>query len=288
MVALQNLLNTTVETFDHTVGLGRLRRGQAMLDVQGGAERVELMFASRSTFAQAEEAIGELFSIISEYGADAHRAGAFQVTQEAPRIGRCLAVADTNKDPAGRSVDGHEEVTAAALIGHLWQVFHIDMDVAGLVGLERAVFWFDSLGFEIAQVADAMTSQAPVEARARGVRVQELADHGKQVVERYQQRLAQSHRDSFLRRCQRRLKPMRRMAAILDAVALAPFPYSLFSRPVAFRENPSWFIAGLYRRPDLRRRRCMAVKLDQHVALPSRASVRTQRAMKSADRRGAM
>jgi hypothetical protein len=30
------------------------------------------------------------------------------------------------------------------------------------------------------------------------------------------------------------------------------------------------------------------VQPDQHVALPSRASVRTQRAMKSADRRGAM
>ena len=53
-------------------------------------------------------------------------------------------------------------------------------------------------------------------------------------------------------------------------------------------ENPSWFIAGLYCSSDLRRRRGLAMKLDQHVALPSRASVRTQRAMKSADRRGAM
>lgn len=53
-------------------------------------------------------------------------------------------------------------------------------------------------------------------------------------------------------------------------------------------ENPSWFITCLYRSPELWRRRGLAMKLDQHVALLSRASVKTQPAMKSADRRGAM
>ena len=67
-----------------------------------------------------------------------------------------------------------------------------------------------------------------------------------------------------------------------------PFPHGLFSRPVAVCKNPGRFITGLYRGPDFRRRCGLAMKLDQHVALPFRTSVRTQRAMKSAERRGAM
>jgi len=34
-----------------------------MLDIEVGAKRVELVLARRRAFAQAEEAIGELFSI---------------------------------------------------------------------------------------------------------------------------------------------------------------------------------------------------------------------------------
>lgn len=75
---------------------------------------------------------------------------------------------------------------------------------------------------------------------------------------------------------------------LLHTVTVALFPDGLFSGPVALRKNPGGFITGLYRSPDLRRRRPLAMKLDQHVALPSPASVKIQRAMKSADRRGAM
>ena len=69
---------------------------------------------------------------------------------------------------------------------------------------------------------------------------------------------------------------------VVDEAALIACPFACSKRPHTFRT------AGPYRRPDLRRCRCLAVKLDQHIALPSRASVRTQRAMKSADRRGAI
>ena len=82
------------------------------------------------------------------------------------------------------------------------QVFHVDMDVAGLIGFEGAVFWFDGFGLEIVQVADTMTSQAPVQARARSVRIKELAHHRQQIIERNQKRRAQGHRNGFLRRGQ--------------------------------------------------------------------------------------
>ena len=57
------------------------------------------MRAGRGTFAQPEEPIGELLAIVGQDGADADRAGALQVTQKAPRIGRCLCREDT--DDAG-------------------------------------------------------------------------------------------------------------------------------------------------------------------------------------------
>jgi hypothetical protein len=57
-------------TLDHAVGLKRLRRGQAMLDVEGGAQRVELVRADRGALAQAEEAIRELLAILRKNCAD--------------------------------------------------------------------------------------------------------------------------------------------------------------------------------------------------------------------------
>ena len=50
------------------------------------AELVELMLARRSTLAQAEEAIGELFSVVREYGSDAYWASPLQIAQKAARI----------------------------------------------------------------------------------------------------------------------------------------------------------------------------------------------------------
>ncbi len=129
---------------------------------------------------------------------------------------------------------------------------------------------------------------AAVKARAGGLRVQELAHHRQQIIQRDQKRLAEGHGDSFLRWRQRRLKAMGRVAAILHAGTLVPFPYGLFRGPVTLGKNPRRVVTGLYGRPDLRWRHRLTVKLDHHVALPSRALVKTQRAMKNAERRGAI
>lgn len=70
---------------------------------------------------------------------DLHRSGALQIAQEPAGVGRGLRRVDAHEDPACRPVDGHEEVAAAVLVGHLGQVFDVDVQIAGLVGLEGAV-----------------------------------------------------------------------------------------------------------------------------------------------------
>ena len=100
VVALKHLFDPAVEALDHAVGLRRLGRGEAVFDAQLGAKLVELVLARRGALAQAEEAIGELLPVIGQNGADAYRAGALQVAQKAPGIGRGLGLEDANEDPS--------------------------------------------------------------------------------------------------------------------------------------------------------------------------------------------
>ncbi len=215
-----------------------------MIDIEGGAQRVAFMRACCGALAQTEEAIHELFSIIREYGADPHRAGALQGAQEAPGIGRCLAVVDPDNNPTRCPVDGHEEGTAAALICHRWQVFQVDGDGTGFIGFEGAVLWPGRCCFQGAQGPHAMPTQAAVKARAGGIRVQELAHHRQQIIQRDQKRLAEGHGDSFLRWRQRRLKAMGRVAAILHAgtISIRSVPWSRDARqePTQGRHWPVW------------------------------------------------
>ena len=112
MVALQHLLDPAIEPFDHAVGLRMLRRGQTMFDATFCAEQVELVPAGGAALVQTEQAVGELLAIIGEDGADTDRADPFQVAQEAAGVGGSLGATDPDKDPAGRPVDGHEQVAA--------------------------------------------------------------------------------------------------------------------------------------------------------------------------------
>ena len=177
---------------------------------------------------------------------------------------------------------------AAGLIGHLWQVFHVDVDVARLICLEGAVFRSGCPVLEVAQVSHALPPQAAVQPGARGVRVQEFPDRRQQVVERDRQRLAKRHCDGFLRGRQRRLKTMRGVAAILDTVTLAPLVDGLPGSPQTLRQHRRSLCTRLDRGPDLRCRRCLLVKMDQHGRTPSRTSLRADLATNSADRRGLM
>lgn len=49
-----------------------------MLDVEDGAQCIELVLTGRCAFAQAEEPIGELLSVVRKDGADAQRASGME------------------------------------------------------------------------------------------------------------------------------------------------------------------------------------------------------------------
>jgi len=163
MVALQHVLDPAVEPLDHAVGLGRSGRREAVFNIEGCAERVEVVLACRGAFAQAEEPVGELLAIVRQDGADPYWAGALQISQKAPGVGGCFAVVNADKNPTGGAINRHEQVAARRLIGHLRQVFHVDVDVSGLVSLEAAALWAGLLCLEIAQVAYTMPTQTAVQ-----------------------------------------------------------------------------------------------------------------------------
>ena len=287
-VALQDLLDPAVEALDHAVGLRPHRRREAVLDPEVRAEGVELVLSAGGALAQAEEPVGEGLSVVGQHAGDLHRGRAVQIAQEPSCVGRGLRRVDAHEDPPRGPVDGHEEVAAAILVGHLGQVFDVDVQVAGLVDVEGAVRGLGFLRLQRPQVARPVATQAAVESRARDMRVEELAHHREQVVERQEQGLAEGNRDALLRRRQRRLQAVRRVAPVVDVVAPPPFPDRLLGDPVALGHPPGRFAAGLDRGPDLRRRRRLLVQRDQHAPTPSRTSRRIDLAMNRADRRGSM
>jgi len=109
------------------------------------------------------------------------------------------------------------------------------MQIARLAGLEGLVFRPEGLRLPITQIARPMPSQAAIKARARNLRVQELPDHRQQVVDQHQQRLSKNHRHRLLRRCQRDLQPVRRMASVKHTVQVPSFADGL----LVCRENDS-------------------------------------------------
>ncbi|CAM4420544.1 hypothetical protein PARU111607_18005 [Palleronia rufa] len=259
-----------------------------MLDPEVGTEAVELVVARGRALAQAEQPVGELLAVVGENTCDLHRRGALQVTQEAARVGGRLRWVDADEDPSGRTVNRHEEVASPLLVRHLRQVFHVDMQIAGLIGPERLVRRLRRLWCEVAELAHPMSPQTAIQPGARDVRVQELANDGQQVVERQQQSLPQRYGNRLLGRGQRRLQPVRGVAVVVNAIPLAPLPDRLFGDAVALRNHPRRLIARLHRSSDPGCRRRLLVKRDQHDRPPSRTSRRNDLAMKSADRRESM
>ena len=78
----QDLLDATVEALDHAVGAGRARLGQSVLDAQGFAELIELVFTAGVLGELAEQQVGELFSVVGQDGADVAGRGLGQGGEE--------------------------------------------------------------------------------------------------------------------------------------------------------------------------------------------------------------
>lgn len=98
-MALQHFFGAAIEALDHAIGLSRLGRREAMLDVEGCADLTQLVCALRCALAQAEEAIREFFAIIRKNCADAQQAAPLQVTKEATGVGGGLDFEDADEDP---------------------------------------------------------------------------------------------------------------------------------------------------------------------------------------------
>ena len=287
-MALQDVFDPAIEPLDHAVCLRSHWWCETMLDAEISAKLVKLMLSRGRALAQAKQPVGKSLAVVGQYPSDLHRSRTGQVTQETARIGSSLCWIDAHKDPAGRPIDGDKEVTPSVLIGHLRQVFDVDMQIARLICLEGSVCRLGFFRLQVAQVAHTMAAQAAIKTGARYMWVQELTHHREQVIQRQQQRRSQCDSYSLLRRAQCRLKLVRCVAEVVDAITLAPLPDGLFRYPVAFRHHPCRISARLDRSPDLRRRRRLLVKRNQHLASPSRTSRKINRAMKSADRRGSM
>jgi hypothetical protein len=168
------------------------------------------------------------------------------------------------------------------------ELLHVDVQTARLESVEATVLGPGRLGLQVTQVAKAMQTKAAIKTGARDMRVRELAHHGQQVVELHQQGLAQRHRHGLLSRRQGGLQLVRRVAVTLETVAPAPFVDRLLCHPEARGQHRATLVTLLDRCPQLGRRRCLAVKMDQHVRAPSRMSHSTDLAMNRADRRGEM
>ena len=207
----QHLGDTPIEALDHAVGLGTSGRDEPVLDGVGGADLIEGMAARGLTLAGGAEAIREFLAVVGEQLGDGEGRGGDQACEERAGRGGGLVVQQFDVDPAGRPIDGGKEIAALVLVGHLRQVFDINVHEARRIGFEGLCGRWAGLvlgGAQGLEVGETVPAQAAVEARAGGRGGDEFAGNGQQVIERQQERLAQRHHDGFLGRGERRLQLM--------------------------------------------------------------------------------
>jgi len=118
--------------------------------------------------------------------------------------------------------------------------------------------------------------------------VPEFEHHRERAIQRRQQRRSQFDSNRSLSRGQCRLKLMRCVAEVMDAIELEPLPVGLFRYALAFLYHPFRVCARLDRSLDLRCRYHQLVKRNQNLASPFQTSRQIDRTMKSAGRRGSM
>ena len=194
---MQDVFDPAVKPLDHAICLWPHWRREPMLDVKISAKLVELMLPLGRALSQAKQPIGESLAVVGQYPSGLHRRRSRQITQEAARVGSSLCWIDAHKYPACRPIDGNKEVTPPVLIGHLRQVFDVDMQIPRLICFERTVCRPGFFRLQVAQVANTMAAQAAIKAGARYMWVQELTYHCEQVIQRQQQRRSQC--DSYIR-----------------------------------------------------------------------------------------
>ncbi len=215
--------DAAVEALDHAVGLRMTRRAQSMFDLQCFASQVKFMLARRR-FGCARKAVGELTAVVGEDDLDLHRRGALEAAHEVGAAGLSLVAVGAHKDPARGTINGHKQVPSVPLIGHLWQVFDVDVHEARFVVLEALDGLVLALNgwLQRLDIGHAVATQAAVQARARHLRIDELLAHRKQVVQAQQKRAAQLNSNRFLVAGKRGADLVRPVRAVLRVLARSP------------------------------------------------------------------
>ena len=213
---LDQVADSPVEALDHAVRLRMAGWRQTMLNFHFGTAHIEHVTAC-GTLVFTGKPIRELAAVVSENLLNLHRRGQLETAQEVGTADFGLVAVDAEVHPARRPVDGDKQIATLGLIGHLWQVFDVDVQEAGLIvleGFERGWLAFNH-GLKALQVRDAVAAQAPVQTRAGDRWIDELTRHCEKVVQRQQHHAPELDNEYFLSRRQRRMQCVRTMRPVL-------------------------------------------------------------------------
>ena len=221
-MGFQQIGNAPIEALDHAVGAGRAWFGQAVLNVQGLTQLIKLMVARGLMRATGKQPVGELLAIVGQNFLHLDRASLVQGVEKRASASASLVALDLNEHPARGAVSGHKQIAPAGLVGHLRQVFDIDVDEARLVAFEGFVRLAGFFRLERIEVTHAMAAKTPVKTRACGLLANELTRNSQQVIQGQQQHLSKLDHNVFLCGCECGLKPLRGMGRVMKAVSALP------------------------------------------------------------------
>ena len=125
--------------------------------------------AARGFALLGSKAVCELAAVVGEDGHDGHRRSALETAQKVAAAELALVAIDAHIDPARGAVNGNKQIAPALFIGHLRQVFDVDMHEARLVVLEgfgRLLGLIVLLLQQHFEAAHPMTAQTAVKPRA--------------------------------------------------------------------------------------------------------------------------
>lgn len=265
-VGLEDIRNAAIETLHHAIGFGRSGFGQSVLNTQRLAQLVKCVLPAGFTLFAGKQAVSELLAVVRQQLLDLDRTRLVQGLQEAAGTTSGFVGIDLHKHPAGGPVDGHKQVAALALVGHLRQILHVHVHVARLIGLEALVRLFGRGGQQRFQAAYTMATQAPVQARARDILADKFAHDRQQVIQGQQQGLAQFYGNELLLSREGGLESVCRVTLVGEDLTLFPFVDGADAHAIALGQDASGLRAGGNL---LTNGRCGSrpfVQLDVHVA----------------------
>lgn len=247
-----------------------------MFNVQGLAQLVKLVVTRGLTLTAGKQPVGELLAVVGQDFLHLDRGSLVQGVEERSCCSGRLVTLDLKKHPASGAVNGQKQIAPAGLVGHLGQVFDIDMDEPRFVAFEGFVGLRGLFGLEGVEVAHAVATKTPIQARACGLGAKKFAGDGQQVVQGQKQGLSQFDHDLFLCRCERGLKPLRGVRRVMKVVPAFPFVDGAFAHAEAQRQSGSSLRAGRHLRSNGGRGACVFVQGNHHDKAPWWTAVVTQ------------